>query len=173
LDSYGPIDVQGCTDLEPLPRPDTSSPAIIARGLGSLNIIRHLMASRLLSVIVYEASPDHRRFYGPKATTFVRLFRHNAERKYMRRRPLIAPPIAMSLLPVLTGCHQSRVLSPALPMATVALSAGGLLGAHLLIALRADRSKSLKKAEESGIAERLRTQVVANNRGLPKAIGSR
>jgi hypothetical protein len=43
----------------------------------------------------------------------------------MRLRPLIAPPIALSLLPILTGCHLSRVPSPALSMAAVALSAGG------------------------------------------------
>jgi hypothetical protein len=51
----------------------------------------------------------------------------------MRLRPLIAPPIAMSLLPILTGCHLSHMPSPALSMAAVALSAGGILGTHLLM----------------------------------------
>jgi hypothetical protein len=50
----------------------------------------------------------------------------------MRLRPLIRPSIAVSLLPILTGCHISRVPSPALSMAA-ALSAGGLLATHFLI----------------------------------------
>jgi hypothetical protein len=50
----------------------------------------------------------------------------------MRRRPMIAPPLALSLLPILTGCHLGRVPSPALSMAAVALSAGAWI--HLLIA---------------------------------------
>jgi hypothetical protein len=53
----------------------------------------------------------------------------------MRLRPLIAPPVAVSLLTMLTGCHLSCIPSPALSMAAVALLAGGLLGTHLLIAL--------------------------------------
>jgi hypothetical protein len=61
----------------------------------------------------------------------------------MRLRPLIAPPIALSLLPILTGCHLSSVPSPALSMAAVALSAGGLLGTHLLISLSARYERSI------------------------------
>jgi hypothetical protein len=55
----------------------------------------------------------------------------------MRLRPLNAPPVAMSLLPILTGCHLGRIPSPALSVAAVALSVGGLLGTHLLITLGA------------------------------------
>ena len=42
----------------------------------------------------------------------------------MRLRPLFARPVAVSLLTFLTGCHLSRIPSPALSMAAVALSAG-------------------------------------------------
>jgi len=55
----------------------------------------------------------------------------------MRLRPLFARPVAVSLLTFLTGNHLSRIPSPALSMATATLSAGGLLGTHLLIALGA------------------------------------
>jgi hypothetical protein len=61
----------------------------------------------------------------------------------MRLRPLIAPPVALSLLPILAGCHLSRVPSPALSMAAIALSAGGLLGTHLLIRLGAECERSI------------------------------
>jgi len=47
----------------------------------------------------------------------------------MRLRPLIVPPVAASLLTILTGCHLSRTPSPALSIAAAAVSAGGLLGA--------------------------------------------
>jgi hypothetical protein len=55
----------------------------------------------------------------------------------MHLRQLIAPPVAVSLLAILTGCHLSLIPSPALSAASVAVAAGGLLGAHLLIALGA------------------------------------
>ena len=61
----------------------------------------------------------------------------------MRLRPLFARPVAVSLLAFLTGCHLSRIPSPALSMAAVALSAGGLLGTHLLIALSAKYGRSI------------------------------
>jgi hypothetical protein len=61
----------------------------------------------------------------------------------MRLRPLIAPPVVLSLLPTLTGCHLSRIPSPALSMAGVALSAGGLLGTYLLITLGAKYGRSM------------------------------
>jgi hypothetical protein len=61
----------------------------------------------------------------------------------MRLRPLFARPVAVSLLTFLTGCHLSRIPSPALSMAAVALSAGGLLGTHLLIALSAKYGRSI------------------------------
>jgi hypothetical protein len=41
------------------------------------------------------------------------------------RRPLFARPVAVSLLTFLTGCHLSRISSPALSMAAATLSAGG------------------------------------------------
>jgi hypothetical protein len=47
----------------------------------------------------------------------------------MRLRPVIVTPVAVSLLTILTGCHLSRTPSPALSIAAVAVSAGGLLGA--------------------------------------------
>jgi hypothetical protein len=53
----------------------------------------------------------------------------------MRHRPLIAPPSAVSLLAILTGCHLGRTFSLADSIAAVAVSAGGLLRAHLLMAL--------------------------------------
>ena len=61
----------------------------------------------------------------------------------MRLRPLFARPVAVSLLTFLTGNHLSRIPSPALSMAAVALSAGGLLGTHLLIALSANYGRSI------------------------------
>jgi hypothetical protein len=45
----------------------------------------------------------------------------------MRLRPLIVPSVAVSLLTILTGCRLSRTPSPALSIAAVAVSAGGLL----------------------------------------------
>ena len=84
-----------------------------------------------------------------KATTIVRLFRLKNEEQIrpegtsMRLRPLIAPPIALSLLPILTGCHLSRAPSPALSIAAVALSAGGLLGTRLLISFGARYGRSI------------------------------
>ena len=61
----------------------------------------------------------------------------------MRLRPLFARPVAVSLLTFLTGCHLSRIPSPALSMAAATLSAGGLLGTHLLIALSAKYGRSI------------------------------
>jgi hypothetical protein len=74
----------------------------------------------------------------PKEITTARLFGPKVKdmplkRKYMRLNPLTASPLAMSLLSILTGCHLGRVPSPALSMAARAMSAGGLLGTHLLI----------------------------------------
>jgi hypothetical protein len=46
------------------------------------------------------------------------------EKTSVRLRSLIAQPVAVSLLPILTGCHLSRIPSHALSMAAVALSAG-------------------------------------------------
>jgi hypothetical protein len=53
----------------------------------------------------------------------------------MRLSPLIALPVAGSLLAILTGCHLSRTPFPAPSIAAVGVSAGGILVAHLLIAL--------------------------------------
>jgi hypothetical protein len=61
---------------------------------------------------------------------------------YLRR--LIAAPITMSLLPILTGCNLSRVPSPALSAGAVALSAVGLLGTHLLIPLGPKHGRSIE-----------------------------
>jgi hypothetical protein len=58
----------------------------------------------------------------------------------MRLRPLIGPPIAMSFLLILTGCHLSHMPSPALSMATMALSAAGILGTYLLMGTKRRRS---------------------------------
>ena len=56
----------------------------------------------------------------------------------MRLRRLIAPPAAVSLLAILTGCALSRTPPPALSIAAIAVSAGGPLGAHLLITMFKD-----------------------------------
>jgi hypothetical protein len=61
----------------------------------------------------------------------------------MRLRPLIALPAAVSLLAILTGCHLSRIPSPALSTASMAMLAGGILGVHLLIALGAKYGRSI------------------------------
>lgn len=53
------------------------------------------------------------------------------------RRPLIAPLVALFLPAIVTGCHLSRTPSPALSMATVAVSAVGLVVAKSLISLGA------------------------------------
>jgi hypothetical protein len=45
----------------------------------------------------------------------------------MRLRPLIAPPAALSLLVILTGCHLGRTPALADSIAAVAVSAGGYL----------------------------------------------
>jgi hypothetical protein len=53
----------------------------------------------------------------------------------MRLRPSIGPPVAVSLLAILTGCHLGRTPSLADSIAAVAACAGGILRAHLLITL--------------------------------------
>jgi hypothetical protein len=58
---------------------------------------------------------------------------------------LRAVPIAMSLLPILNGCHLSRVPSSALSMASVALSLGGLLATHLLISRSAKHGRLIPR----------------------------
>jgi hypothetical protein len=65
----------------------------------------------------------------------------------MRLRQLIAPPAAVSLLPILTGCHLSRIPSPALSIAVVASSVAGLVGTHLWIALGAKYGRSIGTPE--------------------------
>jgi hypothetical protein len=57
------------------------------------------------------------------------------------RRPLIAPLVALFLPAILTGCHLSHTPSPALSMATVAVSVVGLLVAQSLISLGAKRGR--------------------------------
>jgi hypothetical protein len=57
------------------------------------------------------------------------------------RRPLIAPLVAQLFLAILTGCHLGRTPSPALSMAAVAVSAGGLLVAQSLISLGAKHGR--------------------------------
>jgi hypothetical protein len=72
----------------------------------------------------------------------------------MRRRPLIAPPVAVFLLAIVTGCHLSRTPSPALSMAAVAVSAGGLLVAQLLISLSAKYGRvNLNRIPVAGVRE--------------------
>ena len=57
--------------------------------------------------------------------------------RHVRRRLVMISPVAVWSLTILTGCHLSRVPSPAPSMAAVAASLGTLVGAHLLTALRA------------------------------------
>jgi hypothetical protein len=64
----------------------------------------------------------------------------------MRLRPLTAPPVVVSLLPILTGCHLSSIPSPRLSIAAAVLSAAGLLGTHLFVALGAKYSNSIDTA---------------------------
>jgi hypothetical protein len=64
----------------------------------------------------------------------------------MRIRQLIAPDALIRSLAILTAWHLSLIPSPAPSMAVVAVSAGGLLGVHLLIASAA---KSLKPAGDT------------------------
>jgi hypothetical protein len=78
----------------------------------------------------------------------------------VRPRPLIAPPVAVSLLPILTGCHLSRIPSPALSMAAVALSVGGLLGTHLLIALGTKYRRSIDTPEPDRARSNLQRRPV-------------
>jgi hypothetical protein len=94
----------------------------------------------------------------------------------MRLNPLIASPLAMSLLSILTGCHLCRVPSPALSMAARAMSAGGLLGTHLLIgsiecvpasiAIRAlGKSVNHFSPPEGVVRNRPRSNVVTQRQG--------
>jgi hypothetical protein len=72
---------------------------------------------------------------------------YSADNCYMHVvRQLVIWPMAISSLLILTGCHLSRVPFPASSMAAIAVSVGGLLGVHLLVALTA---KSLKLAGEA------------------------
>jgi hypothetical protein len=64
----------------------------------------------------------------------------------MRLHQLIAPSIAVSLLSILTGCHLSRVPSPAVSIAAVALSVGGLLATHLFITRASKYGQSISAA---------------------------
>lgn len=60
-------------------------------------------------------------------------FSDNSLKKASVRRPLIAPLVALLLPAILSGCHLSRAPSPALSMATIAVSVVGLLVAQSLI----------------------------------------
>jgi hypothetical protein len=57
------------------------------------------------------------------------------------RRPLIAPLVALFVPAILSGCHLSRTPSPALSMATIAVSVVGLLVAQSLISLGAKHGR--------------------------------
>jgi hypothetical protein len=73
------------------------------------------------------------------------------------RRPLIAPLAVMFLPAILTGCHLSRTPSPALSMATVAVSVVGLLVAQSLISLGAKHSRvDLDRVPLAGVRDSTR-----------------
>ena len=94
----------------------------------------------------------------------------SAEIYPMRIRQLIAPHALICSLAILTGCHLSLIPSPAPSMAVVPVSAGGLLGVHLLIASAA---KSLKPAGDTPRPTAFRAhsaseQTVLNSRCSPR-----
>jgi hypothetical protein len=70
------------------------------------------------------------------------------------RRPLIVPLVALFLPAILTGCHLGRTPSPALSMAAVAVSAGGLLVTQSLISLGAKHGRvNLNRIPLAGVRE--------------------